>query len=68
MQGLSTLQGPVAFQSTVEAIAEWLRESIFKGELDLGERLVEYRLAKKLCVGQPTIREAAPYIHWPILP
>ena len=58
MQGLRTIQGPVAFQSTVEAIAEWLRESIFKGELDLGERLVEYRLAKKLCVGQPTIREA----------
>jgi DNA-binding GntR family transcriptional regulator len=42
----------------VEAVAEWLRECILTGEIDLGERLIELKLAKTAGVGQPTVREA----------
>lgn len=39
-------------------MAEWLRRSILRGEYYPGVRLVELRLAKKLGVGQGTVREA----------
>ena len=49
---------PLAVRSTVEAAAEWLRDSIMRGDLKPGERLVEHKLAATLGIGQPTLREA----------
>ena len=53
----STLE-PLAVRSTVQAAAEWLRDSIMRGDLKPGDRLVEHKLAAALGIGQPTLREA----------
>src|SRR5206468_11817891 len=41
-----------------DQIAEVLRNMIVSGDLNPGERIVESRVAKRLGVGQPTVREA----------
>jgi len=44
--------------SIADQIAEVLRNMIVSGDLNPGERIVESRVAKRLGVGQPTVREA----------
>lgn len=44
--------------SISDQIAEVLRNLIISGELNPGDRIVESRVAKRLGVGQPTVREA----------
>ncbi len=51
-------QHSLAARTTAHSVAEWLRQSILRGECQPGERLVELRLAKKVGVGQGTVREA----------
>ncbi len=41
-----------------ERLAGYLRNEVFSGRLRPGQRIVESRIAKKMNVGQPTIREA----------
>lgn len=48
----------VQVRSLPEAIAEKLREAILAGLLKPGERLIEQKLAGRLGIGQPTLREA----------
>jgi DNA-binding GntR family transcriptional regulator len=44
--------------SIADQIAEVLRNMIVSGDLNPGDRIVESRVAKRLGVGQPTVREA----------
>jgi len=44
--------------SISDQIAEVLRNLIVNGEMNPGERIVESQVAKRLGVGQPTVREA----------
>src|SRR6266478_2261176 len=44
--------------SIADQIAEVLRNMIVGGDLNPGDRVVESRVAKRLGVGQPTVREA----------
>src|SRR5262249_26366973 len=44
--------------SISDQIAEVLRDLIISGELKPADRIVESRVAKRLGVGQPTVREA----------
>jgi DNA-binding GntR family transcriptional regulator len=44
--------------SISDQIAEVLRNLIVSGDLNPGDRIVESRVAKRLGVGQPTVREA----------
>ena len=41
-----------------ERLAAYLRNEVFSGRLRPGQRIIESRVAKKMNVGQPTIREA----------
>lgn len=41
-----------------EQVADLLRELIMEGTLKPGERIVEFKIARQLGVGQPTVREA----------
>lgn len=45
-------------RSTAQAASDWLREAIMNGDLEPGERLIEQKLASRLGIGQPTLREA----------
>lgn len=45
-------------RSAADAAGDMLRKAIISGALSPGERLVEQRLASKLGIGQPTLREA----------
>ena len=49
---------PVKVQSAPQAAAEAIREAIRVGTLKSGQRLIEHRLAARLGIGQPTLREA----------
>lgn len=55
--GLHDRLGEIRFQSRPDAIAEKLREAIMSGALKPGDRLIERKLAARLGVGQPTLRE-----------
>jgi DNA-binding GntR family transcriptional regulator len=48
----------ISVRSAADAAADMLRKAIISGALKPGERLVEQRLASKLGIGQPTLREA----------
>jgi len=50
--------GRIAVHSASQAVAQMLRNAIISGTLKPGERLVELKLAAKMGVGQPTLREA----------
>lgn len=49
---------PIQILSAPAAAAEALRNGIIAGELKPGERLIEQTLARRLRIGQPTLREA----------
>jgi GntR family transcriptional regulator, gluconate operon transcriptional repressor len=49
---------PVLKITLVQQISELIQQRIFRGELEPGERLVEYLLAKHYGVGQNVVREA----------
>jgi DNA-binding GntR family transcriptional regulator len=49
---------PLLKVTLVQQISELIQEQIFRGELEPGERLVEYLLAKHYGVGQNVVREA----------
>jgi DNA-binding GntR family transcriptional regulator len=49
---------PLKVQSAPQAAAEAIREAITVGTLKPGERLIEQKLATRLGIGQPTLREA----------
>jgi DNA-binding GntR family transcriptional regulator len=50
--------GPLNRPSVPESVAAHMRQSILRGDLRPGERLVEQKFAGLFNVGQPTIREA----------
>ncbi len=50
--------GPISVRSVPETVAQALRDAIIAGQLKPGERLIEHKLATKLGIGQPTLREA----------
>jgi DNA-binding GntR family transcriptional regulator len=58
LKGANEELSPVRFPSLVETVAEKLREAVLAGQLKPGERLVEQKLATRLGIGQPTLREA----------
>ena len=41
-------------------VAEYLMESILKGELNPGDKIVESKLARELSISQGAVREASP--------
>jgi DNA-binding GntR family transcriptional regulator len=45
-------------QTAPEQVADLLRELILGGTFKSGDRIVEFKLARQLGVGQPTVREA----------
>ncbi len=49
---------PIQILSAPAAAAEALRNGIIAGDLKPGERLIEQTLARRLRIGQPTLREA----------
>lgn len=49
---------PLLKVTLVQQISELIQQQIFRGELEPGERLVEYLLAKHYGVGQNVVREA----------
>ncbi|MBZ5565274.1 MAG: GntR family transcriptional regulator [Acidobacteriia bacterium] len=49
---------PIQILSAPAAAAEALRNGIIAGDLKPGERLIEQALARRLRIGQPTLREA----------
>jgi DNA-binding GntR family transcriptional regulator len=49
---------PINVPSAPQAAAEALRKAIIAGGLKPGERLIEQKLATRLGIGQPTLREA----------
>ena len=52
--------------SISDQIAEVLRNLIVNGDLNPGDRIVESQVAKRLGVGQPTVREASPSAIHPV--
>jgi len=54
----SNLLRPIQIPSAPAAAAEALRNAILVGDLKPGERLLERKLAARLRIGQPTLREA----------
>jgi DNA-binding GntR family transcriptional regulator len=44
--------------SVVDNVEHFLREMITRGNLKLGQRIVETRIARQLGIGQPAVREA----------
>jgi DNA-binding GntR family transcriptional regulator len=56
LKELSTALGERTLIS--DRIANTLRSMIVAGQLNPGDRIVEFRVAKELGVGQPTVREA----------
>jgi DNA-binding FadR family transcriptional regulator len=49
---------PINVPSAPQAAAEALRNAIIAGDIKPGERLLEHKLAARLGIGQPTLREA----------
>jgi DNA-binding GntR family transcriptional regulator len=49
---------PINVPSAPQAAAEALRNAIIAGDIKPGERLLEHKLATRLGIGQPTLREA----------
>jgi DNA-binding GntR family transcriptional regulator len=58
MPEFSVQMKPIRVQSAPQAAAEAIREAITVGSLKPGQRLVEGKLAARLGIGQPTLREA----------
>ena len=50
--------GPLIVRSASDAAAQMLRNAIISGTLKPGDRLVEQKLAGRMGIGQPTLREA----------
>ncbi len=48
----------IRLRSAPQSAAQMLREAIIGGVLKPGERLIEQKLASKMGIGQPTLREA----------
>ena len=48
----------ISVQTAPQAAAQILREAILSGELKGGDRILEQHWAKRLGIGQPTLREA----------
>jgi DNA-binding GntR family transcriptional regulator len=55
---LSNALRPIRVPSAPAAAAEALRNGILAGDLKPGERLIEQKLARRMRIGQPTLREA----------
>ncbi len=54
----------ITVRSAVQVATDALRSAIIDGTLKPGERLVEQKLASKLGIGQPTLREALKQLEY----
>lgn len=54
----TSVTGELEFTTRGQAAAQALREAIISGELVQGDRILEQHWAKRLGIGQPTLREA----------
>lgn len=55
---VETALGRISLRSVPETAAQLLRDAIIAGQLKPGDRLIEQKLAARLGIGQPTLREA----------
>ena len=55
-------QRQLRIQSAPQAAAQAIREAIISGALRGGDRIIELKWARRLGIGQPTLREAC--MNW----
>ena len=56
--------GPISIRSAPQVAAQMLRSAIISGTLKPGDRLVEQKLARRMGIGQPTLREALKHLEY----